>query len=104
MGGGGGYGGNYMAGAGGPMRNGKQPDWQCPEPNCQNRNFGWREVCNRCQVHFQVVLMLNHWIVAVRAWAVLFPCPLGDYGSHFQVVSMPNHWIVAERAVSSLCF
>ena len=34
--------------AGGPMRGNKQPDWLCRE--CQNKNFGWREVCNRCQV------------------------------------------------------
>lgn len=33
---------------GGPMRGNKQPDWLCRE--CQNKNFGWREVCNRCQV------------------------------------------------------
>ena len=29
-------------------RTGKAPDWHCPE--CRNKNFGWREVCNRCQV------------------------------------------------------
>ncbi len=36
------------AGAGGPMRGNKQPDWLCRD--CGNKNFGWREVCNRCQV------------------------------------------------------
>ncbi len=30
------------------MRTGKAPDWHCPD--CKNKNFGWREVCNRCQV------------------------------------------------------
>lgn len=29
-------------------KDGKQPDWMCPD--CANKNFGWREVCNRCQV------------------------------------------------------
>lgn len=45
--------------AGGPMRGNKQPDWLCRE--CQNKNFGWREVCNRCQV----VLPLPHLILSV---------------------------------------
>lgn len=44
--GGGGYG--MGGGAGGPMRGNKQPDWMCKD--CGNKNFGWREVCNRCQV------------------------------------------------------
>ncbi|DBA69944.1 TPA: hypothetical protein ACH3X2_012437 [Trebouxia sp. C0005] len=35
-------------GAGGPMRGNKQPDWLCRD--CGNKNFGWREVCNRCQL------------------------------------------------------
>lgn len=30
-------------------RTGKAPDWHCPD--CRNKNFGWRELCNRCQVH-----------------------------------------------------
>ena len=50
-GGGGAYGGGGMGGSamamGGP-RAGKQPDWICPD--CRNKNFGWREACNRCQV------------------------------------------------------
>ena len=29
-------------------RTGKAPDWHCPD--CKNKNFGWREVCNRCSV------------------------------------------------------
>ena len=37
-----------MACAGGPVRGNKQPDWLCRD--CGNKNFGWREVCNRCQV------------------------------------------------------
>ncbi|KAK9823203.1 hypothetical protein WJX72_001083 [[Myrmecia] bisecta] len=41
----GGYGGG---GAGGPMRTQKQPDWICPD--CKNKNFGWREQCNRCSI------------------------------------------------------
>ena len=44
--GGAGYG--MGGGAGGPMRGNKQPDWMCKD--CGNKNFGWREVCNRCQV------------------------------------------------------
>ena len=42
--------GAYMGGAGGPMRTGKAPDWLCPDPSCRNKNFGWREECNRCHV------------------------------------------------------
>lgn len=39
------------AGMGGAQaRTGKvNADWTCPQ--CDNRNFGWREVCNRCKVH-----------------------------------------------------
>ncbi len=45
-----GGGGGLMAGAAPtPARTGKvHTDWTCPE--CSNRNFGWREVCNRCKV------------------------------------------------------
>ena len=50
MGGGGGGGGGYAPGAGGPLRAGKEPDWICPDTNCRNKNFGWRQACNRCQV------------------------------------------------------
>ena len=46
-GGGGGY---PTGGAGGPVRTGKAPDWVCPNADCRNKNFGWREQCNRCQV------------------------------------------------------
>ena len=42
------YGGGQGGGSGGPVRGGKQPDWSCPD--CKNKNFGWREVCNRCGV------------------------------------------------------
>lgn len=35
-------------GAAGGDRTGKQPDWICSE--CQNKNFGWRQSCNRCKV------------------------------------------------------
>lgn len=76
--GGGNYGGGYVGGAGGPMRNGKQPDWTCPEPNCQNRNFGWREVCNRCQVRkslaFELILhsfLSGFPLPTCGAWGVL---------------------------------
>lgn len=44
--GGGGYG--MGGGAGGPVRGNKQPDWMCKD--CGNKNFGWREICNRCQI------------------------------------------------------
>ena len=38
-----------MGGAGGGMdRTGKQPDWVCND--CGNKNFGWRQFCNRCKV------------------------------------------------------
>ncbi len=30
------------------QRTGKAPDWHCLE--CKNKNFGWRDVCNRCSV------------------------------------------------------
>lgn len=37
------------AATGAPVRTGKaNTDWTCPE--CNNRNFGWREICNRCKV------------------------------------------------------
>ena len=49
-----GYGGmGGLAGMAGMMpgamadRTGKQPDWNCAE--CSNKNFGWRQQCNRCQ-------------------------------------------------------
>ncbi len=42
------YAGSSGGGSGGPVRGGKQPDWTCPD--CRNKNFGWREVCNRCGV------------------------------------------------------
>ena len=53
--GGGGYGGGGYGGGGvGPMRGGgggtRQNDWLCPVDTCRNKNFGWREACNRCQV------------------------------------------------------
>jgi hypothetical protein len=35
-------------GYGGAPRFGKAPDWMCIK--CDNKNFGWREACNRCQV------------------------------------------------------
>ena len=40
----------FVGGAGGPLRTGKQLDWLCPDANCRNKNFGWREECNRCHV------------------------------------------------------
>ena len=46
------YGGSSGGGSGGPVRGAKQPDWTCPD--CKNKNFGWREICNRCGVGFQV--------------------------------------------------
>ncbi len=55
MGGGGGGmmggGSGMMGGGGGGMdgdRTGKQPDWVCGD--CANKNFGWRQFCNRCKV------------------------------------------------------
>ena len=42
------YGAGPSGGSGGPVRSGKQPDWTCPD--CKNKNFGWREICNRCGV------------------------------------------------------
>ena len=53
---GGGFGGGGYGGGGGvgPMRGGgggtRQNDWLCPVDTCRNKNFGWREACNRCQV------------------------------------------------------
>ncbi|EIE22873.1 hypothetical protein COCSUDRAFT_66433 [Coccomyxa subellipsoidea C-169] len=46
----GGGGGGYVGGAGGPVRGGKEADWICPDQNCANKNFGWRQACNRCQI------------------------------------------------------
>ena len=38
--------------SGAPVRTGKaNADWTCPE--CNNRNFGWREMCNRCKVRVE---------------------------------------------------
>ncbi|CAL5229182.1 g12460 [Coccomyxa viridis] len=45
----GGYGGGG-GGAGGPVRQGREADWICPDGNCHNKNFGWRTHCNRCQI------------------------------------------------------
>ncbi|KAK9868052.1 hypothetical protein WJX84_004457 [Apatococcus fuscideae] len=43
------YGAGPSGGSGGPVRSGKQPDWTCPD--CKNKNFGWREICNRCGIN-----------------------------------------------------
>ncbi|GAB4824124.1 hypothetical protein N2152v2_011170 [Parachlorella kessleri] len=45
---GGGMMGGGMGGGGGMDRTGKQPDWVCND--CGNKNFGWRQFCNRCKV------------------------------------------------------
>jgi hypothetical protein len=37
-----------LGGMGGGDRTGKQPDWVCSD--CGNKNFGWRQFCNRCKV------------------------------------------------------
>ena len=63
MGAGGGGGGGYVGGAGGPVRGGKEADWICPDQNCANKNFGWRQACNRCQVRSNLsasVLFYRH--------------------------------------------
>ena len=51
------------------MRGNKQPDWLCRE--CQNKNFGWREVCNRCQVNLCCVCCLELGLVILSMIAVL---------------------------------
>lgn len=54
-------------------RTGKAPDWHCPD--CRNKNFGWREVCNRCQVCAAAVRLCNTAVaeqpaVLVQSWQV----------------------------------
>lgn len=44
--GGGGRGGGGNGGGGGMGRSG---DWTCPNPDCGNQNFSWRNECNRCK-------------------------------------------------------
>ena len=80
--GGGGY--APSSGGGGGMRGGmKEQDWICPDANCHNKNFGWRQACNRCQVRApSCPSQLCRFDVASRAsgrercQATLVHCPL----------------------------
>lgn len=31
-----------------PGFGGRDGDWKCPNPDCGNTNFAWRQQCNRC--------------------------------------------------------
>lgn len=65
------------------MRTGKQPDWVCPSPDCRNKNFGWREQCNRCQVYFASLLPSQMRSTFQHAWL----CKVVHFGGPLLVFS-----------------
>ena len=106
---------NLFFSAGGPMRGNKQPDWLCQD--CGNKNFGWREVCNRCQVmalsvHFQSVCALVSLFVHLQvclcvcsSTACMFTTSLGHNLSICEVIKVclqkPSKPVVQETHQST---
>lgn len=62
----GGMGGGMGGGMAGGDRTGKAPDWICSE--CTNKNFGWRQFCNRCKVSVEGELAARVCLLVGKGW------------------------------------